>query len=141
MPAQTRAYVPQILAAVIMAKNPERYGLDKLTPSPPVIYDTVQTTYSIDLRLVSDVTGATVVELAALNPALLRMDTPRDIPFDLHIPPGTKQLYLERLKDIPEDRRSSWRLSYRETERDGCWHSDRSAREARRYRGDQRHHR
>ena len=110
MPAQTRAYVPQILAAVIMAKNPERYGLDKLTPSPPVIYDTVQTTYSIDLRLVSDVTGASVVELAALNPALLRMDTPRDIPFDLHIPPGTKQLYLERLKDIPEDRRSSWRF-------------------------------
>ena len=68
MPAATRAYVPQILAAIIMAKNPERYGLDKLTPSPPVIYDTVATTYSIDLRLAADVTGATVTELVALNP-------------------------------------------------------------------------
>ena len=110
MPSETRAYVPKILAAVIMAKNPERYGLDKLVPSPAVIYDTVQTSYSIDLRLVSDVTGASVAELAALNPALLRMSTPRDIDFDLHIPPGTKNLYLERLKDIPEDRRTSWRF-------------------------------
>ena len=110
MPAQTRAYVPQILAAVIMAKNPERYGLDKLVPSPPVIYDTVSTSYSIDLRLVADVTNSSVTELAALNPALLRLTTPRDISFDLHIPPGSKELYNDRLKDIPEDRRATWRF-------------------------------
>ena len=110
LPAETRAYVPQILAAVIMAKNPERYGLDKLVPSPPVIYDTVPTSYSIDLRLVADVTNSTVTELAALNPALLRLTTPRDISFDLHLPPGSKDLYNDRLKDIPEDRRATWRF-------------------------------
>lgn len=110
MPAQTRAYVPQILAAVIMAKNPERYGLDKLTPSPPVIYDTVTTNYAIDLRLVADVTDVSVAELVALNPSLLRLSTPRDLSFDLHLPPGTKPLYTDRLKDIPEDRRGSWRF-------------------------------
>jgi membrane-bound lytic murein transglycosylase D len=110
MPAETRAYVPQILAAVLMAKNPERYGLDKLVPSPPAIYDTVTTSYSIDLRLVADVTNTSVTELVALNPALLRLTTPNDISFDLHIPPGTKQLFAERLKDIPEDRRASWRF-------------------------------
>ena len=110
MPAETRAYVPQILAAVLMAKNPEKYGLDKLVPSPPVIYDTVSTSYGIDLHLVADVTGSTVQELVALNPALLRLSTPRDVSFDLHIPPGTKDLYAERLKDIPEDRRASWRF-------------------------------
>jgi membrane-bound lytic murein transglycosylase D len=110
MPAETRAYVPQILAAVIMAKNPEKYGLDKLVPSPPVIYDTVSTSYSIDVRLVADVTNATVPEIVALNPALLRLATPPDMSFDLHIPPGTKDLFNERLKDIPEDRRASWRF-------------------------------
>ena len=110
MPAETRAYVPQILAAVIMAKNPEKYGLDKLVPSPPVIYDTVSTNYAIDLRLAADVTNSTVTELAALNPALLRLTTPRDISFDLHIPPGSKDLYNDRLKDIPEDRRATWRF-------------------------------
>ncbi|ADW67754.1 Lytic transglycosylase catalytic [Granulicella tundricola MP5ACTX9] len=110
MPAQTRAYVPQILAAIIMAKNPERYGLDKLVPSPAVIYDTVSTSYSIDMHLVADVTGSTVPEIVALNPALLRLATPRDTSFDLHLPPGTKTLYNDRLKDIPEDRRASWRF-------------------------------
>jgi membrane-bound lytic murein transglycosylase D len=110
MPAETRAYVPQILAAVIMAKNPEKYGLDKLVPSPPVIYDTVSTSYSIDLRLVADVTNTTVADIVALNPALLRLSTPRDVSFDLHIPPGTKDLFNDRLKDIPEDRRASWRF-------------------------------
>ncbi len=110
MPAETRAYVPKILAAVIMAKNPERYGLDKLTPSPAVIYDTVAVNYAIDVRLVADVTEVPVQEIVALNPALLRLTTPRDISFDLHIPPGTKDLFTERLKDIPEDRRASWRF-------------------------------
>jgi membrane-bound lytic murein transglycosylase D len=110
MPAETRAYVPQILAAVIMAKNPEKYGLDKLVPSPPVIYDTVATDYSIDLRLVADVTNTSVAELVALNPAMLRLQTPNDIPFDLHIPPGTKDVYNARLKDIPEKDRASWRF-------------------------------
>lgn len=110
MPAETRAYVPQILAAVIMAKNPERYGLDKLVPSPPVIYDTVASDYAIDVRLVADVTDASVQEIVALNPSLLRLSTPKDISFDLHIPPGTKQLYAERMKAIPEDKRSSWRF-------------------------------
>ncbi len=110
MPAETRVYVPQILAAVIMAKNPEKYGLNQLPPSPPVIYDTVSTNYAIDLRLVADVTGSSVAELVALNPSMLRLATPRDIEFDLHLPTGTKQLYAERLKDIPEDRRGSWRF-------------------------------
>ncbi len=115
MPAETRAYVPKILAAVIMAKNPERYGLDKLIPSPPVIYDTVSTDYGIDVRLVADVTNVSVQEIVALNPSLLRLSTPRDISFDLHIPPGTKQLYVDRLKAIPEDKRASWRFHVAKT--------------------------
>ncbi len=110
LPGETRDYVPKILAAVIMAKNPERYGLDKLTPSPPVIYDTVSTDYSIDLELVADITEVSVSEIVALNPSLLRLLTPNDMPFDLHIPPGTKQLYEDRLKAIPVDHRASWRF-------------------------------
>jgi membrane-bound lytic murein transglycosylase D len=110
MPGETRAYVPQILAAVIMAKNPEKYGLNKLPPSPPVIYDTVSTDYAISLALVADVTDSTVSDIVDLNPALLRLSTPRDISYDLHIPPGTSQVFNDRLKDIPEDRRASWRF-------------------------------
>jgi len=110
MPAETRAYVPQILAAIIMAKNPEKYGLDKAVPSPAVLYDTVIVNYGIDLRLVAEVTGVTTPEIVALNPSLLRLSTPRDMDFDLHIPVGTNTLFADRLKDIPQDRRNSWRF-------------------------------
>ncbi len=110
LPSETKNYVPKILAAIIMAKNPERYGLDKVVPSEPVLSDTVQTSASVDLRLVADVTGVSLNEIVALNPSLLRPATPRDMTFDLHIPPGTHDLYAERIKEIPEDKRATWRF-------------------------------
>ena len=110
LPAETKAYVPGIIAAAIMAKNPAQYGLNDVVPDAPVLYDTVTTTYAIDLRLVADLTGSSVPEIVALNPALLRLATPRDIPYDLRLPPGTKADFLDRLKDIPEAKRGSWRF-------------------------------
>jgi membrane-bound lytic murein transglycosylase D len=110
LPAETKNYVPGILAAAIMAKNPQQYGLTEIVPDPPVLSDTVTTSYAIDLPLVADLTGATVPEIVTLNPALLRLSTPSDIPYDLHIPPGTRQTYLDRLKEIPEDNRTTWRF-------------------------------
>jgi membrane-bound lytic murein transglycosylase D len=38
------------------------------------------------------------------------MTTPRDLPFDLHIPVGTRDVFAERIKEIPEDKRNSWRF-------------------------------
>lgn len=110
LPAETRAYVPGIIAAAIMAKNPQQYGLASVVPMAPVLFDSVTTSYAIDLRLVSDLTGASVAEIVALNPALLRMQTPRDIPYDLRLPAGSKQIFLDRLKEIPEDHRANWRF-------------------------------
>jgi membrane-bound lytic murein transglycosylase D len=93
-----------------MARNPDQYGLTDLTSDPPVLSDTITTSYAIDMRLVADLTNSTVPEIVALNPALLRLTTPRDIPYDLHLPPGTRDLYTDRLKEIPEDDRASWRF-------------------------------
>jgi membrane-bound lytic murein transglycosylase D len=59
---------------------------------------------------VADVTNSTVPEIVALNPALLRLSTPNNIPYDLHLPPGSKQMFLDRLKDIPEEDRANWRF-------------------------------
>ena len=110
LPAETKNYVPGIIAAIIMAKNPEQYGLDKLVPDSPVVSDTVTVDYAIDLRLVADVTNSSLPEIVALNPSLLRMTTPRDMSFDLHIPVGTRDVFAERIKEIPDDKRSSWRF-------------------------------
>ena len=109
LPGETRNYVPEILAAIIIANNPKQYGFDDVTLDPPVLTDTVTVNYSVDLRLVSDVVGAPVDELMALNPSLLRMETPPDTSFDLHLPAGTATLLTERIALVPEDKRNSWR--------------------------------
>ena len=109
LPKETQNYVPEILAAIIIAKNPQQYGFDDVTLDPPVLTDTVTVDYSIDLRLVSDLVGAPVDEIEALNPSLLRMVTPPDASFDLHLPAGTATLFAERVALIPEARRNSWR--------------------------------
>ena len=110
LPEATKNYVPGIIAAIIMAKNPTQYGLDKLVPEAAMVSDTVTVDYAIDLRLVADVTNASVQEIVALNPSLLRMTTPRDMPFDLHVPVGTQAVFESRIKSIPEDKRASWRF-------------------------------
>ncbi|HEY1767504.1 MAG TPA: transglycosylase SLT domain-containing protein [Terracidiphilus sp.] len=109
LPAETQNYVPEILAAIIIANHPTQYGFDEVTLDLPVLTDTVSINYSIDLRLVSDLVGAPVDELEALNPSLLHMSTPPDSPFDLHLPAGTATLFDQRIAGIPESKRNSWR--------------------------------
>jgi membrane-bound lytic murein transglycosylase D len=109
LPAETANYVPEILAAIIVANNPTKYGLDDLTFDPPILTDTVAINYSIDLRLVSDLVGTTVEDLEALNPSLLHRVTPPDANFDLHLPAGTATLYEQRVAAIPESHRNAWR--------------------------------
>ena len=110
LPTATKNYVPGIIAAAIMAKNPKQYGLEDLVPDPAVVSDTVSVDYPVDLRLVADVTGASLAEIVDLNPSLLRMTTPGDTDFDLHIPTGTRDAFLKRIAEIPEDKRTSWRF-------------------------------
>ena len=109
LPAETKNYVPIILAVTIMAKNPKQYGLDDLAPDPPLVTDTVQTDYSVGLPLVGDLVGAPTQEIVGLNPSLLRGATPPDETFDLHLPAGTKDLFEQRIDGIPIDKRRYWR--------------------------------
>src|ERR1700677_2878324 len=110
LPQETKNYVPIIIAAAIMAKNPQQYGLQSLTPDPPLLIDTVTTEASVDLHLVSDLVEAPVQEISDLNPSLLRMSTPSDGPFALHLPAGSKDLYQKRISEIPVDKRNQWRF-------------------------------
>ncbi len=109
LPNETKNYVPEILAAIIIAKNPAKYGFDDVMFDPPVLADTVTLNYSTDLRLVADILNAPVEQLAALNPSLLRMTTPPDGSFDLHLPAGTADLFKQRIALVPIQHRAAWR--------------------------------
>ncbi|MGB8011038.1 MAG: LysM peptidoglycan-binding domain-containing protein, partial [Terriglobales bacterium] len=109
LPKETRNYVPIILAVTIMAKNPEQYGLDSVVKEKPVRYDTVKIDYPIDLRLAAECVDATAEDLADLNPSLLRLTTPKDQPFELHLPVGTADKFQNVVASIPADKRVWWR--------------------------------
>jgi membrane-bound lytic murein transglycosylase D len=109
LPKETRNYVPIILAVTIMAKNPSQYGLDAVAKEQPAEYDTVTIDYAVDLRLVAECVSSTASDLQDLNPSLLRVTTPRDGKFELHIPAGTKDQYQTAIASIPPDKRLWWR--------------------------------
>jgi membrane-bound lytic murein transglycosylase D len=109
LPKETRNYVPIILAVTIMAKNPAQYGLDSVIKDKPVPYDTVKINYPIDLRLAAECVDATTEQLLDLNPSLLRMTTPRDRQFELHLPAATADRFQVAVASIPVDKRVWWR--------------------------------
>ena len=109
LPKETRNYVPIILAVTIMAKNPAQYGLDKVVAEKPLAYDVVKIDYPVDLRLVAECVDVPASALQELNPSLLRLTTPKDREFELHLPVGTKDRYLTTITAIPPDMRVWWR--------------------------------
>jgi membrane-bound lytic murein transglycosylase D len=109
LPKETRNYVPIILAVTIMAKNPAAYGLTDVEPDPAVPSETVTLTTPTDLRLIAETIDCTVEQLQDLNPSLLRWVTPKLDQFQLRLPAGTRDRFLEQIAAIPEDKRVWWR--------------------------------
>jgi membrane-bound lytic murein transglycosylase D len=109
LPKETRNYVPIILAVTIMAKNLSQYGFDDVSKDDPIAFDSVTINYPVDLRLVADCVEATPAQLQELNPSLLRLTTPREGTFELHLPVGTKNQYQTAITAIPSGMRLWWR--------------------------------
>ncbi len=104
LPRETRDYVPMILAAAIIARNPEKYGFDVPSLSP-VPTDVVTLSAPADLRRVAEWAGVSAEDIRALNPELRRWTTPvRQRDYQLRVPMGTAALVLEAQNgSAPED--------------------------------------
>ena len=108
LPRETKNYVPIILALTLIAKDAAHYGIQPV-PESPVPSDIVKPGRAIDLRLVAETIDVDVDTLRSLNPALLRLATPDDPAFELHLPVGAAQKFSAEIADIPADKWVSWR--------------------------------
>jgi membrane-bound lytic murein transglycosylase D len=108
LPRETKNYVPIILALTLIAKDAAHYNV-QAEPEAPIPTDVVKTGRPIDLRLVAETIDVDVETLRSLNPSLLRMATPDDPSFELHLPQGTAQRFSAEIADIPPDKWVSWR--------------------------------
>jgi membrane-bound lytic murein transglycosylase D len=115
LPKETRNYVPIILALTLIAKDAPHYGIQNVELDQPVPTDVVKPGRAIDLRLVAETIDVDVDTLQSLNPALLRLATPDDPSFELHLPVGSAEKFSAGIADIPADKWVSWRRHRIET--------------------------
>jgi membrane-bound lytic murein transglycosylase D len=88
LPHETREYVPMILAAIIIARNPAQYGFE-IAATTPLAYDKVAVPRAVDLRRVAEWTATSIDEIRSLNPELRRQTTPLRYPgYELKVPAG-----------------------------------------------------
>jgi membrane-bound lytic murein transglycosylase D len=101
LPRETREYVPLILAAIIIARNPAQYGMN-VSPVPAPAVETVTLPRAVDLRRVAEWTGSTVDTIQEINPELRRWTTPvRAQDYELRVPAGTADAVRARLEETP----------------------------------------
>lgn len=98
---ETKDYVPQMIAAALIAKEPEKYGFVNIEYQEPLQYDKVEVPEITDLRIIAQACDISVEELRALNPELLRGCTPPGISnYEIKIPFGTKELFLKKFETL-----------------------------------------
>ena len=110
---ETKEYVPKLLAAAIIAKDPAHYGFSDVAYLPAIEFDTVRIPTRTDLELVAKLAGTSYENIRELNPALRHWCTPPNYPdFQLVIPKGTKGRFEAEYAKIPEDRRFTEKVLY-----------------------------
>jgi membrane-bound lytic murein transglycosylase D len=107
---ETRNYVPNILAVILIAKNPEKYGFKGIKPDAPMSYDVVQVPTATSLQLVADATDTNVDFIRSLNPELKRDITPRGDTYNVRIPAGRAKTFASLIQRITPDKRETARL-------------------------------
>jgi membrane-bound lytic murein transglycosylase D len=106
---ETKNYVPAILAAVVISKDPEKFGFSS-EREPRVQYDAVSIDSATDLGVIAKLVESDVDTLRDLNPALARLMTPPSYPdFEVHLPAGTGPRFAEQFASIPVSQRIPWR--------------------------------
>ncbi len=97
---ETANYVPAILAATLISKDPGRFGLS-FTPDPPVAYDEVEVAGAVSLRVLARCAGSDFETLKGLNPSLRRRQTPPGATTTVRVPAGAGPATLAALQELP----------------------------------------
>jgi membrane-bound lytic murein transglycosylase D len=107
---ETRNYVPNILAVILIAKNPEKYGFKGIKPDAPLSYDVVQVPTATSLQLIADASDSNVDHIRNLNPELKREITPRGEAYNVRIPAGRAKQFAALIQKIAPEKRETARL-------------------------------
>ena len=113
--AETREYVPQLIAAALVGKQPSRYGIE-VEALAPFSFDSVTVPGATPLAAVATASGATLAEIRDLNPEFLRGLTPPGAASQVRVPSGRGLAFELRFDSLPAAERSG--IAARETTKD-----------------------
>ncbi len=86
---ETKDYVPELIAAALIARQPDRYGFTVPDSVPPFPLDSVVVDGGTGLDLVARLADTTLAAMRALNPQLLRAVTPPGVSYPVRVPTGS----------------------------------------------------
>ena len=104
---ETKNYVPELCAAILVGRNPERYGLN-IAAATPYVYETVTVPAMTSLAVLARYAGTDSATLKALNPELLRGSTPPGT-YMLRVPPGRALECMRQLARMPAGKKLDFR--------------------------------
>ncbi len=106
--SETRNYVPKLVAAAIIAKNPKKYGFDDVVPQKPLEFETVLVPDATSFDVLADAAGVSEDDIRMLNPHYPRRVTPPDQAVELRLPVGTSERFVVAYAEVPASERVTW---------------------------------
>jgi membrane-bound lytic murein transglycosylase D len=98
---ETRDYVPKLIAAALIAKQPARYGFTDIERMPPLVFDEVTVPDATGLDVLARLADTSVAALLELNPQFVRGITPPGRAVVVRVPRGAGAQVAERYADLP----------------------------------------
>lgn len=105
---ETKDYVPKLIAAALIAKQPEKYGFERYAGIEPLLYDSLIVPDATGLDVIARLADTTVAALRDLNPQYIRLVTPPRREAVVRLPTGRGAQVAERFAGLP----SKGRVSY-----------------------------
>jgi membrane-bound lytic murein transglycosylase D len=101
---ETKDYVPKLIAAALIAKQPKRYGFP-VTPTEPAAYDSIVVPDMTGLDVIARLADTTVAAIRELNPQYLRLTTPPGTRSVLRLPVGRGEKTIAAYAVLPPRQR------------------------------------
>ena len=102
---ETRDYVPKLIAAAMIAKEPEKWGFDHVDRWDPLRYDSVEVDDAVGLDVVARLADTTTDAILELNPQFIRRVTPPNRTVWVRVPRGRADSASARLAVLPPEHR------------------------------------
>ncbi len=107
---ETKNYVPKMIAAALIAKEPAKYGFVDIEYDTPISYEKVEIPDATDLRVIAHCSEVDYEIIKALNPELLRWCTPPYYPdYQVKIPEGKTEIFVQNFSQLTPAERVTFR--------------------------------